>query len=161
MLWRWNCRIVITASQCRKVPVSLSRNRFLKVEVSPLSSLHRPAFHWAWLPQKVSQVPWVYQLNRVFQNHKVNQPQRVLLWVPWNRRAFQVLWVNPWRQASHKVSPLQKVHLWVLWNRRVSRVPWVSPWRLASHKVSPLQQVHLWVLWNRRAFQVPWVSLWR
>ena len=145
MLWRWNCRIVITASQCRKVPVSLSRNQFLKVEVSPLSSLHRPAFHWARLLQKVSQVPWVYQLNRVFQNHKVNQPQRVRLWVPWNRRAFQVPWVSLWRRVSHKVSQSQQVHLWVAWNRRAFQVLWVNPWRQASHKVNQPQQVHLWV----------------
>ena len=153
MLWRWNCRIVITASQCRKVPVSLSRNQFLKVEVSQLSSLHRPAFHWARLLQKVSQVPWVYQHNRVFQDHKANLLQRVRHWVSWNRRAFQVPWVSPWRQASHKVSQPQPVHLWVPWNRRAFQVLWVNPWRPANLKVNPHQQVRLWVPWNQWVFQ--------
>jgi len=152
MLWRWNCRIVITANQCRKVPVSLNRNRFLKVEVSPLSSLHRPAFHWARLLQKVSQVPWVYQLNRVFQNHKANLLQRVRHWVAWSHRVSQVPWVYQLNRVfqNHKVNQPQRVLLWVPWNRRAFQVLWVNPWRQASHKVSQFQPHSLFQIRSHR-----------
>lgn len=153
MLWRWNCRIVITASQCRKVPVSLSRNRFLKVRGAKQSA--STSLSLSTVAQKVSQVlEWIFEDQPISGSIRFNEC--IFLSAEKSTSVSSSL-SESLKPAFHKVSQPQRVRLWYCEVSERFCLEW-SPWKPAFRKASLLQQcASLSTVKSTEVFQVPWV----